>query len=234
MDTILITGANRGIGLALTRVFLEKENVVIAACRTPSIALKELEMIHADRIDLVQFDVTDEPAVMDVANQVREQRDAIDVIINNAAIMPEQGSESILELDLRLIADAFDTNVLGCARVTRAFYPLLKQSRRPRILNLTSGLGSISHKDAPEYYPYSISKAALNMLTRTMSFEFAAKGIVTVAISPGWVKTDMGGEEAELTPEESARAIVETIQELRPELSGEFLDRHGRRSEYAW
>jgi NAD(P)-dependent dehydrogenase (short-subunit alcohol dehydrogenase family) len=71
-------------------------------------------------------------------------------------------------------------------------------------------------------------------LTRTMSFEFAAKGIIIVAISPGWVKTDMGGEEAELTPEESARAITETIQELRPELSGEFLDRHGHRSEYAW
>ncbi len=127
---------------------------------------------------------------------------------------------------------AFDTNVVGVARVTRAFLPHLKRSAHARIANISSGAGSLSEKEDFDYYPYSVSKAALNMLTRALAAEFRSSGIVITAISPGWVKTRMGGPNAPLSPRESARSLFKTISGLTMDQSGKFL---GRDSEpYAW
>ncbi len=111
----------------------------------------------------------------------------LDVLINNAAIFPGNGHETLESLDLEWFDDAFATNVTGVAAVTRAFLPLLRRSKHPRIVNLSSGAGSISEKTDALYYPYSASKAALNMLTRTMANEFREAGITVTAISPGCV-----------------------------------------------
>ncbi len=236
MEVILVTGANRGIGLALTRVLLASGNVVIAGCRRPdeSDELKQLARLHPETIDLVKCDVDREKEMEEAAEASLERRKKLDVIVNNAGIMPEAGNESILNIDLNLFWQAFDTNVLGVARVIRAFYAMLAQSERPRIVNLSSGLGSISARTSYDYYAYSTSKAALNMLTRGIANELAPGGVTTVAISPGWVRTDMGGEDATLSPEESARALAETIKEIGPELNGQFLNREGRKGEYVW
>jgi NAD(P)-dependent dehydrogenase (short-subunit alcohol dehydrogenase family) len=152
----------------------------------------------------------------------------------NAGVMPEAGDESILNIDLTLLCQAFNTNALGAARAIRVFYPLLAQSERPRIVNVSSGLGSISTRGGHDHYAYSVSKAALNMLTRTIANELAPRGVTTVAISPGWVRTEMGGEQATLSPEESAETLAEAIQKIGPELNGEFLDRNGRTGHYFW
>jgi NAD(P)-dependent dehydrogenase (short-subunit alcohol dehydrogenase family) len=111
---------------------------------------------------------------------------------------------------------------------------MLAKSERPRIINVSSGLSSVSTKDNNRYYAYSISKVALNMLTRMMAHEFAPSGVTTVAVSPGWVKTDMGGKEAHLSPEESAQSLAEAIKTIGPELNGQFLDRDGRMGRYPW
>jgi NAD(P)-dependent dehydrogenase (short-subunit alcohol dehydrogenase family) len=236
MEVILVTGANRGIGLALTRVLLASGNVVIAGCRRPdeSDELKQLTRLHPETIDLVKCDVDREKEMEEAAEASLERRKKLDVIVNNAGIMPEAGNESILNIDLNLFWQAFDTNVLGVARVIRAFYAMLAQSERPRIVNVSSELGSISARTSYDYYAYSTSKAALNMLTRGIANELAPGGVTTVAISPGWVRTDMGGEDATLSPEESARALAETIKEIGPELNGQFLNREGRTGEYVW
>jgi NAD(P)-dependent dehydrogenase (short-subunit alcohol dehydrogenase family) len=236
MEIILVTGANRGIGLALTKILLANGETVIAACRTPeeSSELKKLTLRHPEAIDLVQCDVDCEEEVVEAAAVSRKRREKLDVIINNAGIMPERGDESILKIDLDLVRQAFDTNTLGSARVIRAFYPMLARCERPRILNVSSGLGSVSTKDDHGYFAYSISKAALNMLTRMIAHEFGPSGVTAVAISPGWVKTDMGGEEAQLSPEESAQSLAEAIKTIGPELNGQFLDRNGRMGEYPW
>jgi NAD(P)-dependent dehydrogenase (short-subunit alcohol dehydrogenase family) len=236
MEVILVTGANRGIGLALTRVLLASGNVVIAGCRRPDESgdLKQLALLHRETIDLVKCDVDSEKEMAEAAEVSLRRRKKLDVIVNNAGIMPEAGNESILNIDLKLLWHAFDTNVLGAARVIRAFYTMLAQSARPRIVNVSSGLGSISARESHEYFAYATSKAALNMLTRSIAHELAPKGVTTVAISPGWVRTDMGGEDATLSPEESARSLAETIKKIGPEFNGQFLDRDGRTGEYQW
>jgi NAD(P)-dependent dehydrogenase (short-subunit alcohol dehydrogenase family) len=237
MEVILVTGANRGIGLALTRVLLASGNVVIAGCRRPdeSGELKQLTLLHPETIDLIKCDVHHEGEMAEAAQASLKRRKKLDVIFNNAGVMPEAGgNESILNIDLSLFWQAFDTNALGAVRVIRAFYTMLAQSERPRIINVSSGLGSISARDGHEYYAYATSKAALNMLTRAIADEFAPKGVTTVAISPGWVRTEMGGEDAALSPEESARSLAETIKKIGPELNGMFLDRNGRTGEYLW
>jgi NAD(P)-dependent dehydrogenase (short-subunit alcohol dehydrogenase family) len=234
METILITGANRGIGLALTRELLEQGATVIALARRLSPELESLQKANPETLDFALCDIDQELDLRESASKIAAQHSKIDVIVNNAAVMPEKGNESILDLDLSLVTQAFATNVLGSAKVVRAFFSLLRESGRPRILNVSSGLGSISTRDGFDYYPYAISKAALNMLTCSMAHEFRALGITTVAISPGWVRTDMGGAEASLSPEESAESLAKAIQSIGPDLNGTFLNRHGQVGEYKW
>ena len=157
---------------------------------------------------------------------------SLDVLVNNAAIFPGEGDEPFERVDPEWFNEAFDCNVTGVARMTRAFLPHLKNSANARVANISSGAGSISEKEDFAYYPYSVSKAALNMLTRALSAEFRSKGIVMAAISPGWVKTEMGGPNAPLTPHESARTLFQTITGLTMEQTGKFLGRNGE--PYAW
>jgi NAD(P)-dependent dehydrogenase (short-subunit alcohol dehydrogenase family) len=236
MEVYLITGANRGIGLAIARVLVASGNIVIAGSRKPNgaIELKQLAREHPETFDLIKCDLANEQEMQSVAEESLKRRKKLDVIVNNGAIMPETGGESILQIDLSLFSKAFETNVLGQARVIRAFYPMLIRSEKPRIVNISSGLGSISEREGYDYYPYSISKAALNMLTRSVAFELGPKGITTVAISPGWVRTDMGGQSATLSPEQSARSLVATIERLDPKHNGQFLSRDGKSGEYHW
>jgi NAD(P)-dependent dehydrogenase (short-subunit alcohol dehydrogenase family) len=236
METVLITGANRGIGLALTEALSRNGYVVIAGCRHPEAAehLQRLAATQTGLVDVVLLDVNSDELVAAAAASVEKVRSRLDVIVNNAGLMPEEGSESIANLPLAHLRSAFETNVIGCVRVIRAFLPLLRGSDRPRILNVSSGLGSISTRDDASYYAYATSKAALNMLTRSIAFELGSEGITTVAISPGWVRTDMGGLDATLSPEESAHSLVHAIQTLGPELNGQFLERGGKPGVYAW
>jgi NAD(P)-dependent dehydrogenase (short-subunit alcohol dehydrogenase family) len=231
METVLVTGANRGIGYALVKALIDSDFRVLAGCRNPENpgGLKKLE--SSGPIQILPLDVSSDESV---AAAAQKAPDRVDIIVNNAAVMPERGNESIAEIDLNHLRIAFEVNVLGVARVIRSFLPLLRRSNRPRILNVSSGLGSIAERDSSTYYAYAVSKAALNMLTRSTAFELAPEGITIVAISPGWVRTDMGGEEADISPEESAAAIVEAIRQVGPNLSGQFLDRFGRTGKYVW
>ena len=233
-DTILITGASRGIGLALSIVFAKNEWTVFAGARKPRTPLlwnagQEFPNLHP-----IQLDVLDDHSVGEAALQVGSQTTALDVVVNNAAIFPGEGDERLRDLDLEWFAEAVETNVTGVARVSRAFLPLLHKSSQPRIANISSGAGSISEKEDSNYYPYSVSKAGLNMLTRAMAAEFHSDGIVVTALSPGWVKTEMGGENAPLTPEQSARSLYKTICGLTLADSGCFLGRDGKSEGYSW
>jgi NAD(P)-dependent dehydrogenase (short-subunit alcohol dehydrogenase family) len=235
METVLITGANRGIGLALAEALSRDGYAVIAGCRRPEAAADLQRLASQTRlIEVVLLDVNSDELISAAVASVGKMRNRLDVIVNNAGLMPEKGDESIADLSLTHLRSAFETNVIGCARVIRAFLPLLRGSDRPRILNVSSGLGSISARDDASYYAYATSKAALNMLTRSIALELISEGIVTVAISPGWVRTDMGGLEATLSPKESAHSLVHAIRAVGPELNGQFLDRDGRPGTYAW
>ena len=235
METVLITGANRGIGLALAEALSRDGYSVIAGCRCPEAAADLQRLASQTRlIDVVLLDVNSDELTSAAVASVRKMGNRLDVIVNNAGLMPEKGDESITDLPLTHLRSAFETNVIGCARVIRAFLPVLRGSNRPRILNVSSGLGSISARDDASYYAYATSKAALNMLTRSIALELISEGIVTVAISPGWVRTDMGGLDATLSPKESAHSLVHAIRTVGLELNGQFLDRDGKPGVYAW
>jgi NAD(P)-dependent dehydrogenase (short-subunit alcohol dehydrogenase family) len=224
--TILVTGANRGIGLALVAQLKKDGWHVIAACRNPDGA----ERLKTLGVPILALDVNDENSI----NKAVAQLSALDVLVNNAAVFPENGDESLEEMKLEWFREAFETNVLGVVRMTRALLPLLRKSRHPRIVNISSGAGSISDKDDHAYYAYSTSKAALNMVTRAIAAEYKPHGVCVVAMSPGWVQTEMGGPHAPLLPEESASAIAATIRRLEMKHSSHFIDRNGRDAEYSW
>jgi NAD(P)-dependent dehydrogenase (short-subunit alcohol dehydrogenase family) len=226
---ILITGANRGIGLALAHELVHLGHHVIAGARHPAAAtdLQAIRQQHSDALTITEIDVDSESSLESVSKLLREKHSSLDILVNNAAIFPEEGNESFRDIDLQFFRDAFETNVLGVLRTTRAFMPLLENASQPRIVNISSGAGSISDKTDSGYYAYSTSKAALNMVTRALAAELRGKKICVVAMSPGWVKTDMGGPNAPLTPEESASAIAKTITNLPFEQTAKFLERTG-------
>lgn len=234
---VLITGANRGIGLALTEEFLNAGCRVLAACRRPHEAERLASLkagYDADRCSIIKLDVADPASASEARQEVRSLTNRVDVLINNAAVHPEEGDESFADLDISLFKQAFETNVYGAASVAQAFLPLLAAGKRPRIVNVSSGAGSISMKTNFTRYCYSASKAALNMLTRCLANELGGKGFTIVAMSPGWVRTDMGGPNAELTPEETARSMAKSILNLKPSQNGQFLNRFGESGVYQW
>lgn len=222
---VLITGANRGIGLALAKVFVESGAHVFAGCREP-LAAKELQALGAaakdicrqpgkegTRLEIVQMDVASDASVNAAAEQIAASATKLEVVINNAAKGGWKDG-NLADLDLADCRDAFETNSISPVRVSRAMLPLLSAGKAPRIANISSGLGTIAEQTSNQSYAYGASKAALNFYTRHMAFELAPRRIIVVAVNPGWVRTDMGGPKAPLSPEQSAGGIFATVTKL--------------------
>ena len=236
-STVLITGASRGIGLALAGELARRGWRVLAGARDPAGA-HDLQIAAQKAapgsIEILPLDVRSDESAKAAAEEAATKLRALDVLVNNAGVFPEEGSESLEELPLEWFAEAFAVNVVGVARVTRAFLPLLARAPHPRVVNVSSRAGSVSQKEDSRHYCYSTSKAALNMLTRAMAAELRQRGITVVAVTPGWVKTEMGGPQAPLTVEESARSLAGTLDGITPRDAGQFLDRNGQRDATAW
>ena len=234
---VLITGANRGLGLALTRAYLDRGERVAATTRHlgKSPELHQLKETYRDDLLILRADVGLGRSVNTAAEDATLHLPRLDVLINNAGIAPGKPDQGLESLELSQVRDAMDTNALGALRTTRAFLPLLLKSRQPRVVNVSSGAGSLSKNpiETPNY-AYCGSKAALNMFTRIMAREFRPQGLSIVAMTPGWVRTDMGGPDAELDANAVAGEMLESIDNLTIEQTSLFLDRHGKESEYAW
>ncbi len=229
---VLITGCSKGIGLALAAEFARNDWQVCATARKADAPLlANLARGHAN-LTVLPLDVLKEESIAEAAFALSSRFGSLDILVNNAAIFPGEGDEPFERLDLDWLNEAFDSNVTGPARVSKLFLPLLRKSASARIVHISSLAGSISQKNDHGYYPYAISKAALNMLTRAMAAEFTPQGITVAAVSPGWVKTEMGGPNAEITPHESAESLYRTITELTAAHSGNFYGRDGEA--YPW
>jgi len=221
-STVLITGANRGIGLEFAKQFLQRGGCrVIGTARDPEGSGQDLASLD---VRLEQLDVAD-PESLERLKQSLGEDEPIDILINNAAMGPN--AQSIDELDLERLEREFITNAVGPLRVTKALLPNLRKGARKTVIQITSSLGSLSDYGGDRYYAYNASKAALNMLNRVLAADLKDEGFTCVGLHPGWVQTRMGGENAAVSPEESVSCMIETIESLKPEQTGSFLDRDG-------
>ncbi|MEP7051290.1 MAG: SDR family oxidoreductase, partial [Pseudomonadota bacterium] len=232
MQNILVTGANRGIGLALARRFLQLGERVFAGMRSPEEApFADLPSAQRERLTVVPLDVNSEDSVAAAAHALNAKVSQLDVLVNMAGISPFPHDARLDSVDLAQVMAAFQTNVIGPLRTARAFAPLLRAAAAParaaRLVNVSSGVASMAGKDNGMFYAYGVSKTALNMLSVTESFDLKADGVCVVALDPGWVRTDLGGPNAHLSPEESAVACADLILGLTLAQTGKFLHYSG-------
>jgi NAD(P)-dependent dehydrogenase (short-subunit alcohol dehydrogenase family) len=217
MTTILITGANRGIGLALAMFLVNRGDRVIATMRDPFRIPDFLKTAPRERMMVLGMDVTDDRSVERAAAAVKEP---IDVLVNNAGIHGPRGASS-LDTDLAALAEVLAVNTIAPLRVARAFLPQLKQGKNPRILTVSSQMGALSGS-VQGSMAYRTSKAAVNKLTQCLAADLQPQGVAAIVLHPGWVQTDMGGSAADLTPEESARGIAGLIDKIGINETGRF------------
>jgi NAD(P)-dependent dehydrogenase (short-subunit alcohol dehydrogenase family) len=227
MQRVLVTGANRGLGLEFTRQLLARGTRVVAACRQPGRALKltELAAAHPGRLSVLPLDLNKERSIVGLAHETGMLIDALDVLINNAGVLVS--GERYGELEAKTFTDTFATNVIGPLLLTQALTPLLAHGAASRVINLSSDLGSLTDTKALHTPSYAISKAALNMMTRLTAAELGVRGIIVISMNPGWVKTDMGGAGAPLEPQDSVRGLRKVLAGLRPGDSGRFFSHDG-------
>lgn len=218
MPTLLVTGAGRGLGRELARQYAEDGWRVIGTVRGPAPHLPEA----------ITLDVTDAAQVRELTSRLKGV--PIDVLLCNAGITGKRGM-ALGRFDYAEWQKVLRVNLLGAAAVIEALVENVAASERRTICVMSSRLGSISQTSG-ETLPYATSKAAVNLLARGLAATLAPRGIVVVALSPGWVKTDMGGESAPLTAEASVRGLRRVIAGLRPADSGKFLSHDG--SAIAW
>lgn len=224
---VLITGSNRGLGLEWTRQLLKRGDTVFATCRHPDSAkaLQTLSQAYPENITINALDIGDETSIQKARAEIANYTDKLDVLINNAGI--SAGSETLDSLDTDIFLNQMRVNALGPTLVIQQFLDLLKNSQNPRILNITSGVASLSNWDRAEMFTYPTSKAALNMLTRTLRVVLSEFNIPIVVIDPGWVITDMGGPDAWITAEESISGMLKILDTLTMNDTGKFLHYSG-------
>ncbi|MDP6174400.1 MAG: SDR family oxidoreductase [Rhodospirillales bacterium] len=222
MQTVLLTGANRGIGLEFARQYAAEGWRVIATCRAPGGA-DELNALPG-QIEVRGLDVSDFQAVDRLAREL--EGEAIDLLLNNAGISgPRPGH--LGNIDYEGWPDVFWTNSLAPLRMAESFLPHIERSGRRLIVSLTSRLGSIGDNSGGGDYLYRSSKAALNSNMKGLAMDLAPRGVTVVVMHPGWVRTDMGGPHAPLEVAESVASIRAVIDGLEPACAGRFLDYDG-------
>jgi NAD(P)-dependent dehydrogenase (short-subunit alcohol dehydrogenase family) len=208
---ILITGANRGLGLALSQVGAERGHQILAGVRGLEKSKEILTQSEINKsITLLPLDVINEESVSLAARSVKENFGTIDAIINNAGILLERDKQ-IEDLDIDQVKVSFDVNLFGPMRVVKHFLPLLLMGDKSSIINISSEAGSITNAYDGDY-AYAASKTALNMFSQQLSQYVKGKNVNVYSIHPGWIKTDMGGDRAPGDPIDTANGIFDIIE----------------------
>jgi NAD(P)-dependent dehydrogenase (short-subunit alcohol dehydrogenase family) len=217
--TVLITGANKGIGYEIVRQLLAKGLRVILTARNEAAGKKAANSFQGD-VQFLPMDVSDDASIEKAARAYGERSDALDVLINNAAIYPDENVD-ILTSRREQLMKTFQTNTFGPLSVTQAFLPFLKRSGAARIINISSGygeIGGLSYK-VPSY---CLSKLTLNGVTIMLDQALRSQGVAVYVMCPGWVRTDMGGANASRSVEEGADTAVWLAVDAPLDLSGKF------------
>lgn len=218
METVLITGANRGIGLALSRRFNAGGYRVIAGCRDPGSAAALSAFAGAGEISVVPLDVTDDASVSNLCSVLGEQ--TIDVLINNAGVIGGE-RQGVTDMDYDAWRHAMEVNTFAPFRMTTSLRGNLQRSVRPRVITISSQMGALNRKSRGSF-AYRSSKAAVNKVMQVLALELQDAGIIVCPVHPGWVRTDMGGNAADISVDESADGIFKLTQTLSMDHSGRF------------
>ena len=223
---ILITGASRGIGLEMVRYGMDQGWDILACCRNPQQAEKLLSMAQLSngRVSVFLADMSELATLQALAYELRHE--AIDMLINNAGVY---GSDKNCfgQVDANDWLETFKVNTIAPMKMSELFVEQLSMGRSKVIACLSSKMGSMDDNTSGGSYIYRSSKAALNAVVKSMSHDLADKGIKCVALHPGWVKTDMGGPNAEISTKESVSQMFNTLLNLEAEDSGRFIDIDG-------
>jgi NAD(P)-dependent dehydrogenase (short-subunit alcohol dehydrogenase family) len=241
MTTIaLVTGANRGIGLAVARQLADRGATVLLGSRDEARGHAAADQLrrHGLEAEALALDVDDDDSVEAAAERVALQHGHLDVLVNNAGILPEAtATDRRQPVDVDLFRRTFDTNLFGAVRVLQHFVPLVEKAPAGRIVNVSTTMGSLSEQLNPEspYFGlvvpgYQASKAALNSVTIALA-KTLPESIKVTSVCPGWVQTDLGGPDnraaAPLTADEAARIVVAAASLPDDAPTGQFLDAHG-------
>jgi NAD(P)-dependent dehydrogenase (short-subunit alcohol dehydrogenase family) len=241
MHRILITGSNRGIGLELVRHYLlQDDTLIFATCRNPSHAndLRDIADENSERVHIVQLDVINQASIEESVATVSQVVDGIDLLINNAGILPggvdardkNIGSFGFLEAEAML--NVYSVNSISPIIVTQAYADLLCNGNNARVINVSSDAGSITRRSKGCDYSYPSSKAALNMMSRCLAGDLRGDDVIVISIHPGFIQTDMGGVNATLTLDEALPSLVQTIDGLTLDDTGQFFNWDGK--QVAW
>ncbi len=227
-ETAVITGANRGLGLEFARQMLIADYKVIATCRQ----LEEADELYAlsdkGSLTVLPLELTDTQSIADFVKTLHGQ--PIDILINNAGVMgaPTQDVDNMeIELWMKLLR----VNTIAPFELTTRLLPNLKMSERPRVIAMSSQMGALN-ANGEGFYAYRSSKAALNKVMQTLALQLAKDKVIVCPVLPGWVQTDMGGKDADLSVDESVSGMLRVLDNLSLEQSGQFLTWHG--TQHTW
>jgi NAD(P)-dependent dehydrogenase (short-subunit alcohol dehydrogenase family) len=231
--TVVITGAERGLGLCLVKEFLAAGAAVVAGKRSGDRNLRALRE-RGGTLTIVQMDIADAASVRAAAEWIASRFGSIDLLVNNAALFPAVKGVPLESRDLGdgQLERTMQVNAFGPLRVTQRLLPLLEKGTGRTILEISSEAGSIGDAWRTCELEYCMSKAALNMQAKLLANALGPRGYRVLAIHPGWMRTDMGGAEADIAPEEAARGIFRIATDPASAGNGEFVDYTGRRM--AW
>jgi len=223
MPTVFITGANRGLGLEFVRQYLAADWRVIATCRNPELAI-DLNILDGD-IQIFKLDVTDFGAIEKTAELLHAEK--IDVLLNNAGIYGSRTND-FGKTEFEDWNDVLRINTQAPLKIVESFVDHVANSDKKIIVSVSSLLGSVGANASGGQYAYRSSKAALNSLNKCLSIDLADKNIISVVVSPGWARTDMGGPNASVDPVDSVSGIRKVIDGLTLEDSGKFFNFDGK------
>lgn len=226
---VLITGANRGLGLGLVHAYLEDGWDVIAVCRNPA---EELERVASPHLSVQLCDLTDDGDLARLAATLGEE--PLDVLINNAGRMARSGfvasedsQQGFGHFDRKLWHDMFDINLFTPMQLAELLADNLERAERGRIVTISSMLGSMALNSSGGIYAYRASKAGVNAIMKSMAIDLENRGIIAIAQHPGWVRTDMGGAGADIDIETSVNGMKGVIDRLTPADSGKLISYDG-------
>ena len=229
--TILVTGANKGIGYEVCRQLAQAGHRVILSARSAERGEAAVAKLKKEglQVEFLPLDLSDESSIAAAGQALTKRLTALHVLINNAAVL-QTWMGSILDVTGRELRETFETNVTGPILLTQALLPLLEAGKPARVINVSSLLGSVAQME--DGWPaYGVSKAALNAATRKFAAALKSRGISVNAASPGWVKTDMGTADAPLSVEQGGHNIARLVTDFPAGTTNKFLQEHG---EHPW